>query len=181
MNGGKDMKRMIAGVLLGTCICLTGCGNAASATVSTAATAAGKTAEASTAAAGNTVTSEAAQKNADRYKVCTGIAAETVESFAAKIQTAILTQDWDTLAQNCAYPITVSGTAYSSAEDLKAADITLDEKYLAAVKSAAVTNMFANAQGIMMGSGEVWISEVLDAQMKSEGLKVIALNVDQTN
>jgi len=83
------------------------------------------------------------------------------------------------VSEMTAYPITIQGVEYVDAERLAHADIVLSEEYKEALKAASCENLFANGEGIMLGDGEVWIGEVLDEDMQSEGLKIIAINAEK--
>lgn len=48
--------------------------------------------------------------------------------------------------------------------------------FLEAIRGEACEDMFSNAQGIMMGDGNVWISEILDENLASRRSKVYGMN-----
>ena len=51
----------------------------------------------------------------------------------------------------------------------------LQEAFFSALEEDCV-EMFCNWEGIILGeNGEVWISEVLDEEFASQGLKIIAI------
>ncbi len=145
------------------CVMLVGCGTSGTKKTST------KTSDSTT---------TSATSDAD-YSVATGIKAAKVEDFATKVRTAILEQNWKQIARMCDYPITIGKKKYKTSSALENAKITLSSKFLAAIKAEDCSKMFVNSKGIMMGSdGEVWIGEVLDDNMKSQGLRIIAINID---
>jgi len=55
----------------------------------------------------------------------------------------------------------------------------LGEEYKKALDAASCESLFASSQGIMIGDGEVWLGEVLDKDIQSEGLKIIAINAEK--
>lgn len=112
------------------------------------------------------------------YSACTNEEPETVESFAATVRQQILDKDWAGLAENVAFPITVSGKTYANKDEFVAADwdSILTDEFFDVIENESCENLFCNYQGIMLGNGEVWISEPLNASNESQGLKVIAIN-----
>lgn len=74
------------------------------------------------------------------------------------------------------YPITIRGVEYADAESLAFADIVLSQDYISALSKAKCENLFANWQGVMLGNGELWIGEILNGNMESEELKILAIN-----
>ncbi|WP_303872007.1 hypothetical protein [Acetobacterium wieringae] len=115
----------------------------------------------------------------DYYSVCTSKSKQEVEAFAEAVKVSFLNDDWAAVSETTAYPITIQGVEYVDAESLAHADIVLSEEYKEALKAASCENLFANGEGIMLGDGEVWIGEVLDEDMQSEGLKIIAINAEK--
>ena len=110
------------------------------------------------------------------YSVCTSIPADEVEAFAEKAKQALLDDDWKTIADMAECPIDIAGTTYEYNEDIADADITLDDDFKDALDKGTCRNMFANDEGIMLANGEVWISELLDEDGNSLGLKITAIN-----
>ena len=138
------------------------------------------------------VEEEAEQKNTDEtennnesetgkdfYAVCTKLSKAEVEGFASTVKQEILDKDWKGLSEKIAYPITIGNTTYKSSVEFAAADfdVKLSNAFMEAVGAESCKEMFCNAKGIMLGeNGEIWISEVLNEDMSSQGLKVIAIN-----
>lgn len=195
------MKKTLAILLTGICLTLVGCSestnenasvNSASATTIAAAaentSASADTASSmqqnigdseSTAASAESSSAASPSASADDsadYSVCTSISTADVDAFASKAKEAFLTNDWGTVSEMCAYPITIGGTEYADADSLQTADITLSDSFITAMNNESCTGMFANYMGIMMGDGEVWISEVLNEDGTSQGLKIISIN-----
>ncbi len=120
-----------------------------------------------------------ASENMDYYSVCTSKSKQEVEAFAEAVKASILNDDWAAVSKMTAYPITIQGVKYVDAESLADSEIALSEEYKQALEAASCENLFANWQGIMLGDGEVWIGEVLDKDMQSQGLKIIAINAEK--
>ena len=57
-----------------------------------------------------------------RISLATDIPAAEVEQFAKRVKQQLLTQDWNALAEELSYPITVDGVTYNSREEFLAAD-----------------------------------------------------------
>jgi hypothetical protein len=129
--------------------------------------------------ADNQATSEAAssENNTDMYAVCTSLSKTEVETFATTVKKQILDKDWAGLSENISYPITVEGVTYEDSNAFSTGDFSnlYSDDFVKALEDESCTDMFCNYQGIMLGNGQVWISEVLDAAGNSEGLKVITL------
>lgn len=116
--------------------------------------------------------------NQDYYSVCTDLPKSEVEAFAKEVRQSILEKDWKGLSEKAAYPITVAGVTYNNSSDFAAGnlDSLCDSDFMAAIEEESCTDMFCSYQGIMLGNGQVWISEVLNEDMTSQGLKVTAIN-----
>lgn len=112
------------------------------------------------------------------YEVCTSVPKAEVEAFAAQVKQQIVSHDWKGLSGNISYPITVGDTTYQNSDEFAAGNFedSLSQKFVDAVEAETCTDMFCNWQGIMLGNGEVWISEVLNDDSSSQGLKVTAIN-----
>lgn len=115
------------------------------------------------------------------YGVATSISSVEVERYAAQVRQQFLAHDWTAVASEIAYPVTISDITYSSsAAFLEASENfegNLDETFFSALEAEDCIEMFCNYQGIMLGeTGQVWIGEVLDENLVSQGLKIIAIN-----
>ena len=115
------------------------------------------------------------------YSVATNISRADVESYAAQVRQQFLEHDWSAISSEISYPITISDITYNNSTDFLEAsdsfDSNLDEAFFSALEEEDCAEIFCNWQGIMLGeTGQVWISEVLDAEFHSQGLKIIAVN-----
>ncbi len=112
------------------------------------------------------------------YAVATDKSAWEVERFARKVKRQILARDFRGLCEEIAFPITVDGTVYQDREAFLGADFIQDPNpaFLDALQKEPCGNMFVNYQGIAMGEGAVWIGEILDDNLVSQGLKVYGMN-----
>ena len=118
-------------------------------------------------------------QNADFYSVCTSLSKDEVEQFAREVKDLILTSNWTALSERIAYPITMGGIVYEDRASFVTApfETLLDSDAIEAIQNENCTDMFCNYSGIMMGSGEVWIGEVLNEDGTSAGLRVIGLSI----
>ena len=112
------------------------------------------------------------------YAVATDKSAWEVERFARKVKRQILARDFRGLCEEIAFPITIDGTVYQDREAFLGADFIQDPNpaFLDALQKEPCGNMFVNYQGIAMGEGAVWIGEILDENLVSQGLKVYGMN-----
>ena len=118
-------------------------------------------------------------QNADFYSVCTSLSKDEVEQFAREVKDLILTSNWTALSERIAYPITMGGIVYEDRASFVTApfETLLDADTIEAIQNENCTDMFCKYSGIMMGSGEVWIGEVLNEDGTSAGLRVIGLSI----
>ncbi|MFT3808480.1 MAG: hypothetical protein QM698_01035 [Micropepsaceae bacterium] len=106
------------------------------------------------------------------------------KAFLTDLQKATAAEDKKAVAAMISYPITVKiGGADKTFENEKDFIAGYDDVFtpatLLAIKNQTYETLFANDQGIMIGgTGEVWASEIMtdDAEPKSEGVKIIAIN-----
>ena len=90
---------------------------------------------------------------------------EPYASFLAKLKSAAAKEDWATIGDLIAYPlkVTVGGqhlVLRSAAQFRARATNVMTAKVLNAIKEQSYAGLFANAQGVMMGNGEVWFSAI---------------------
>lgn len=114
----------------------------------------------------------------DFYNVCTSLPAQDVEHYADNIRSLILTHDWNGLAEELSYPITINGTACADSAAFLALDIdsNVSQEFLDAIEAETCKQMFCNWEGISLGAdGQVWITATLNSSGNEE-LKVSTLN-----
>lgn len=115
------------------------------------------------------------------YSAATGLSRSDVENYAARVKQMFLEHDWPAISSEISYPITISDITYNNSADfLDASDSfgsSLEEDFFSVLEQEDCTEMFCNWEGIMLGeNGQIWISEVLDAEFRSQGLKIVAVN-----
>lgn len=112
------------------------------------------------------------------YEMCTDLSAFEVERFVRRVRKLILEGEYENLAEECAYPLTVNGREYGDKEALLAANLLQNpgQDFLEALEQETCGNLFCSWQGIMLGNGEVWIQEMRNEDMTSQGLKITAFN-----
>lgn len=115
------------------------------------------------------------------YNVCTSLPKTDVEDTALDVRRWLLNGDMERIADMCSYPIKIHGTSYRDAKDLLAADIVFSDGFLREIEAESCHDMYATYQGVAFGRGVVWLSEILDANGVSDGLKIIAFNDTHIN
>ena len=118
--------------------------------------------------------------NDSYYSIVTDIPRAEVESYAAQIKQQFLEHDWSAISAEISYPIMIADITYNNSTDFLNAsngfEDNLQEAFFSALEEEDCVEMFCNWEGIMLGeTGEVWISEVLDEESTSQGLKIIAI------
>jgi len=95
--------------------------------------------------------------------------AKSVKKFLKKIQYWVANNQKDSVAGAVAYPL--RKPAIKSAESfLENYNSLINEKIKKALRQQNLSQLFRNAQGAMVGNGELWINKT------RKGLKIIAIN-----
>jgi hypothetical protein len=120
---------------------------------------------------------------AERREGCTINASD--KAFFEQIRNAILKDDIDWLANSITYPIVLRPNgrkiAVSNKRDLKKrAKLILNEHLKSLVSTQYPDTLFKNWQGVMIGDGEIWFSEVVDKEQEKQGwvFRIIAINLN---
>lgn len=107
---------------------------------------------------------------------------QDVENFVSKIQSYIVNNKKEQLAEEIRYPINVkinnNVVKIQNNDDLiKNYDKIFTVDYKQAISKARTKNLFANCQGIMVGDlGQIWINDRTLAGDNSSKLMIIAIN-----
>ena len=106
----------------------------------------------------------------DKYEV------ETVVGF--NVRTWYVSENWYAMADMIHYPITINGTEIPDADAFigYTIDKTLSESARSAMLEEDFLDMFVNDQGIMMGDGQVWLSDPNLGTADEPKLEIIAIN-----
>lgn len=102
------------------------------------------------------------------------------EAFVA-IQTAVVEYEAEAVAEWIAYPIgvTVDGQAFSiegPAEFVERYDTVITEEVREAVANQRYDDLFVNAEGVMFGNGQMWISGVCGDDACTEfAVRIVAI------
>lgn len=112
------------------------------------------------------------------YSGVTAMPADEVEQFAALVKDAYLNEDWDWIAEHVRYPITVDGEELADAQALTA---FLSERHVhpsdrTAMEEETCSGLFANGQGICLGSGQIWLLDPGYASDAEPKLEIIAIS-----
>lgn len=115
------------------------------------------------------------------YSAATDLSRWDVENYAARVRQLFLEHDWSAISSEISYPITISDTVYNNSADFINAsgsfESSLEEDFFSVIEKEDCTEMFCSWEGIMLGeTGQIWIGEVPDAESRSQGLKIIAVN-----
>ena len=123
-------------------------------------------------------TEQSVDEDSDYYAICTSYSKEEIESFAKTIKTLILNKEWEELADKVTYPITIGNIECSNEEDFKKIvfDDILTDDFYTALEEESCEEMFCNYAGIMLGDGQVWISEIIDEETGDRPLMVTTIN-----
>jgi hypothetical protein len=109
---------------------------------------------------------------------------EPYEAFLARLKQAVAAGDRQSVAAMIAYPLEtqVQGKPVTlGAEDdvVRRYDQLFTPAVVAALERQTYATLFANADGVMVGDGEIWFSGVCgDATCASPTVKIIAINAD---
>ena len=117
--------------------------------------------------------------DADHYTGVTALPPEVVEEIARSLKQAYLDEDWSAFVNMIDYPITM----YPDVK-IEDADAFMDyvqgkhvhESDRAAMEEENCVNMFANGQGICMGSGQIWLNDASYMTDEVPELKIIAIS-----
>lgn len=101
---------------------------------------------------------------------------ETVVGF--NVRTAYLSENWYAMADMIRYPITINGTELADADAFLGymIDKTVSESDRQAMMEEDFLDMFVNGQGIMMGDGEIWLSDPNFGTDAEPMLEITAIN-----
>ncbi|MBP5262538.1 MAG: hypothetical protein J6Z43_10490 [Clostridiales bacterium] len=115
----------------------------------------------------------------DHYSAVTAMGRLEVEAFAADMRQAYLDGDWETIAINIRYPITmypdvrISNTA-EFLEYVK--DKTVAPEDAEWMRKDTCTDMFMNGEGICLGTGQLWLNDSNYMTSAHPNLKIIAVS-----
>jgi len=105
---------------------------------------------------------------------------EDVENFVSKIQSYIVNENKEQLAEQINYPINVKINGktikiHNKDELIKNYEKIFDVAYKQKISKAPTKYLLASPQGIMVGLGLIWINDVILADSSSK-LMIIAIN-----
>lgn len=113
-------------------------------------------------------TATEAEEDADWYIVATDVSKDEIENFADMARAAYLKGDWLAIAENIYYPITMYPDVqvnnesefmeYMTGKEIAPSDFE-------EMQNESCHNMFANSQGVCMGTGQIWINEKPDGSL----------------
>jgi hypothetical protein len=104
------------------------------------------------------------------------------EKFLEVLKAEINAQDWSAIADQVAYPLTVkvSGRRLhldSRNQFLAQVKLILTPKVRLAIEAQHYDALFANANGVMIGNGELWYAGICsNTNCGNPSIKIIAIN-----
>jgi hypothetical protein len=107
------------------------------------------------------------------------------KAFFKQVQKAVLVQNWEWVSAAVSYPIDVylnKGTLrIATKEELKKRmPLIFGEHLKQVIRAQTEASLFKNWQGVMIGQGEIWFSEVEEKNQKDGRLtktqRIIAIN-----
>lgn len=101
---------------------------------------------------------------------------ETVVGF--NVRSYYLSENWYAMADMIRYPITINGTELADADAFLGymIDKTVSDSAREAMLEEDFLDMFVNGEGIMMGDGEIWLSDPNYLTDAEPVLEIIAIN-----
>lgn len=115
----------------------------------------------------------------DHYEGVTAMDKAKIETVVAfNVRRAYLGENWPELADMIDYPIVINDTTLEDSDAFIGymLDKTIDESDRQAMDEETTLDMFANGQGICMGSGQVWLNDPNYMTDKAPELKIIAIS-----
>jgi len=134
-------------------------------------------------AAATPVAAQSDEATAARLDALFG-AHEPYEAFLARLKDAVAAGDRRSVAAMIAYPLEagVAGEPIELAAErdfLQRYDELITPAVAAALERQTFATLFANADGVMVGDGEIWFSGICaDATCSAVSVRIIALNPD---
>ena len=115
------------------------------------------------------------------YTIATLAADADVESFATDVIDTIKAKDVEKLADILRYPVSVNGNDVADKDTFLSLvnEKGISDTYVNSVSALSNKDLFANGQGICLGSGEVWFRDVNFDGISENGdpdFKIITLN-----
>lgn len=115
----------------------------------------------------------------DRYASVTAMDKAQIETVAAfNARSAYVSEDWFALADMVRYPITINGTELADPDAFIGFMMgkTVSEQDRDAMLRETTLDMFVNHEGIMLGDGQIWLSDPNFGTDAEPVLEIIALN-----
>ncbi|MBW4518898.1 MAG: hypothetical protein KME16_04240 [Scytolyngbya sp. HA4215-MV1] len=112
----------------------------------------------------------------DRSLELSGIDPQAAKEFVAKLRSAAIKSDRKALVALVRFPFTTYANGHPKLTYRRAQDLLHDfhrvftPKVLRAMRQAEYARLFVNAQGAMIGNGEVWFDQ------RQDGIKIRAIN-----
>ncbi len=113
---------------------------------------------------------------AEPYSAATEKSTTEVEEYANKVKQLFLQHKWSNIAEMICYPITIDGITYHGIPDVLRGgfDSSYTNAFMEAMEAEDCKDMFCDASGIYLASGNVIIADV--EYNGSQGLRITAIN-----
>lgn len=105
-----------------------------------------------------------------------------MEAFAAKVKTAVLEKDMESLSDMVAYPFSIKILGQEKEFKDKKAFLAYDfevlytDSFVKDIEEESCFYMFQNTEGTMMGTGQIWLGFIKDDKEKKAVPKIIAMS-----
>jgi hypothetical protein len=126
-----------------------------------------------------TADEDTSSEDAGYYSMVTSMSKKNVEAFARTVRDAYLNGDWAEIAELISYPITLyPDVTVNNADEFLAytSDKVVDDSDRQVMEEETCENMFVNGQGICMGSGQIWLSDVATDISTEMNMHIIAVS-----
>ena len=113
------------------------------------------------------------------YAAVTAMDKAEIETVAAfNLRGLYLSENWFAMSEYVRYPITINGAELDDADAFIGymTDKTVSESDREAMLNETLFDMFVNDQGIMLGSGQLWLSDPNLGTGEAPRLEIIAIN-----
>jgi hypothetical protein len=113
------------------------------------------------------------------FSMFTDMSNAEVRNFVDGVKSDILNEDWTSLAVKISYPIAIGSKTFETEDEFADYNIgsLLSDVFKISISETDCSNLFADYEGVMMGNGGIWITEMLNEDMSSQGLKIYAWNL----
>ena len=112
------------------------------------------------------------------YAAVTAMEKGAVEEQCAILRAAYLNEDWETIAVYLRYPVSINGTELKNVDEFLSfrKDKTIHESDREQMSAETCRDMFFNGEGICLGAGELWITDLSYMTEEPPEMAIIGIN-----